>query len=153
MITLKNILCPIDYSIYSEIALKYAIEFAERYRAKLFLIHVLDSRSYDVDDLEIHGTEITDKEAIDSLKTKLLTCVNEETKNKITVEAIVLYGVPFSEIITASKKYQIDLIVLGTHGRTGLVHAIMGSVAEKVIRKATCPVITIRHPEREFIMP
>lgn len=153
VINIKNILCPVDYSIYSEKALSYAIELAVKYEAKLFLIHVLDIRVYDINDPDLYNVNIIDAETINKLRERLLKCVNEDVKGKIPVEAIVLQGVPFAEIIKASKEHNIDLIVLGTHGRTGLSHAIMGSVAEKVVRKATCPVLTVRHPEHDFVMP
>ncbi|MBE7445276.1 MAG: universal stress protein [Planctomycetia bacterium] len=153
MVNIRNILCPIDYSVYSEMALKYAIEFAEKYQAKLYLVYVLDIRVYDINDPDLYNVNIVDEETIHKLRERLLKCVNEDTKNKISVEAIVIQGVPFAEIIRAAKDYKIDLIVLGTHGRTGLSHAIMGSVAEKVVRKAPCPVLTIRHPEHDFVMP
>ncbi|GAB61930.1 MAG: universal stress protein [Candidatus Jettenia sp.] len=153
MIQIKNILCPIDYSIYSEKALSYAIEFAEKYGAKLYLIHVFDIRVYDMNEPELYSVDVFDKATFDKLKEQLLKCVKEDTKGKIAIEAIVVQGVPFMEIIKASREYMIDLIVLGTHGRTGLSHAIMGSVAEKVVRKAPCPVLTIRHPEHDFVMP
>lgn len=153
MVNIKNILCPIDYSVYSEMALKYAIEFAEKYQAKLYLMHVLDIRVYDINDPDLYNVNIIDEETIHKLRERLLKCVNEDAKNKISVEAIIIQGVPFAEIIKAAKECKIDLIVLGTHGRTGLSHAIMGSVAEKVVRKAPCPVLTIRHPEHDFIMP
>ncbi len=153
MITIKNILCPIDYSIYSERALKYAIEFAEKYQAKLYLIHVLDIRVYDITDPDLYNVNVVDDETLKKLKERLSARVTEDTKGRVPVEAIIIQGVPFAEIINAAKERQIDLIVLGTHGRTGLSHAIMGSVAEKVVRKAPCPVLTIRHPEHDFIMP
>lgn len=153
MINIKNILCPIDYSINSEKALDYAIEFAEKYQAKLYLIHVLDIRLYDINDPDLYNVNIIDKETIDKLRERLLKCVDEDIKGRISVEAVIVQGVPFAEIVKASKDYMIDLIVLGTHGRTGLSHAIMGSVAEKVVRKAPCPVLTVRHPEHDFIMP
>ncbi|MFO0793308.1 MAG: universal stress protein [Candidatus Brocadiaceae bacterium] len=153
MINIKNVLCPVDYSVYSEKALHYAIEFAEKYRAKLYLMHVLDIRVYDINDPDLYNVNIVDKETIEKLQARLLKCVSEETKGKIPVEAIVIQGVPFTEIITAARDYKIDMIVIGTHGRTGLSHAIMGSVAEKVVRKSPCPVLTVRHPEHEFIMP
>lgn len=153
MISIKNILCPVDYSVYSEMALKYAIEFAEKYRARLYLIHVLDIRVYDINEPDLYNVNIVDEETIAKLRERLLRCVTEDTKGKIPVEAIIIQGVPFAEIIRVSKELKIDLIVLGTHGRTGISHAIMGSVAEKVVRKAPCPVLTIRHPEHDFIMP
>ena len=60
---------------------------------------------------------------------------------------------PFTEIIRFAKDKDIDLIVMGTHGHTGLAHVLLGSVAEKVVRKAPCPVLTVRHPEHEFVHP
>lgn len=153
MISIRNILCPIDYSVYSEMALKYAIEFAEKYQAKLYLMHVLDIRVYDINNPELYNINIVDEETIEKLRERLLRCVNEDTRGRISVEALIIQGVPFAEIIKVSKEYRIDLIVIGTHGRTGLSHAIMGSVAEKIVRKAPCPVLTIRHPEHDFVMP
>ncbi|HHT9104407.1 MAG TPA: universal stress protein [Candidatus Wujingus californicus] len=152
MISIKNILCPIDYSVYSEKALKYAIEFAEKYNAKLYLMHVLDIRIYDITDPELYNVNVIDKETINKLRERLHKCISEDTRKNIEVETIVIEGVPFAEIIKKAREYKIDLIVLGTHGRTGLSHAIMGSVAEKVVRKAPCPVLTIRHPEHDFVM-
>ncbi|MCC7211291.1 MAG: universal stress protein [Candidatus Brocadia sp.] len=153
MISIKNILCPVDYSVYSEMALTYAIEFAEKYHAKLYLMHVLDIRVYDINNPDLYDINIVDEETLAKLRERLLRCVTEDTRGKIAVEALIIQGVPFTEIIKASKEYKIDLIVIGTHGRTGISHAIMGSVAEKVVRKAPCPVLTIRHPEHDFIMP
>ncbi len=153
MISIKNILCPVDYSVYSEMALNYAIEFAEKYHAKLYLMHVLDIRVYDINNPDLYDINIVDEETLAKLRERLLRCVTEDTRGKIAVEALIIQGVPFAEIIKASKEYKIDLIVIGTHGRTGISHAIMGSVAEKVVRKAPCPVLTIRHPGHDFIMP
>ncbi len=62
-------------------------------------------------------------------------------------------GKAFLEIITVAKEHAVDLIVMGTHGRTGLAHVLMGSTAEKVVRMAPCPVLTVKHPEHEFVMP
>ena len=62
-------------------------------------------------------------------------------------------GVPFQEIVRQAEEHHADLIIMGTHGRTGLRHALLGSVAEKVVRKAPCPVLTVRHPEHEFVHP
>jgi len=149
MISIKNILCPIDYSVYSEKALKYAIEFAEKYNAKLYLMHVLDIRIYDITDPELYNVNVIDKETINKLRERLHKCISEDTRKNIEVETLVIEGVPFAEIIKKAREYKVDLIVLGTHRRTGLSHAIMGSVAEKVVRKAPCPVLTIRHPEHD----
>jgi nucleotide-binding universal stress UspA family protein len=76
-----------------------------------------------------------------------------ELKKGITVETIHRVGIPFMEIIKAAREKEADLIVIATHGKSGLSHILFGSVAEKVVRKAPCPVLSIRHPEHEFIMP
>jgi nucleotide-binding universal stress UspA family protein len=62
-------------------------------------------------------------------------------------------GTPFYEIIRFAREGDVDLIVMGTHGHTGLTHVLLGSVTEKVVRKAPCPVLTVRHPEHEFVHP
>jgi nucleotide-binding universal stress UspA family protein len=72
---------------------------------------------------------------------------------KHTVVRELRKGSPFLEIVRYAKDKNIDLIVLGTHGRSGLSHVLLGSVAERVVRKAPCPVLTVRHPEHEFVMP
>jgi nucleotide-binding universal stress UspA family protein len=71
----------------------------------------------------------------------------------LTVVREIRQGSPFLEIIRYAKEKNIDLIVLGTHGRSGLAHVMLGSVAERVVRIAPCPVLTVRHPEHEFVMP
>jgi glycine betaine transporter len=153
MINIKNILCPIDYSMYSEKALNYAIEIAEKYGSKLYVIHVLDMRVYDMNESELYNFNIIDESTIEELRDRLLKCVKEDVRSKIPVETIIVQGVPFVEIIKAAKDHTIDLIVMGTHGRTGISHAIIGSVAEKVVRKAPCPVLTVRRTEHEFSIP
>ena len=70
-----------------------------------------------------------------------------------TIVKVVRQGPPFLEIVRYAQEANIDLIVLGTHGRGGLAHMLLGSVAEKVVRKAPCPVLTVRHPEHEFVAP
>jgi nucleotide-binding universal stress UspA family protein len=64
-----------------------------------------------------------------------------------------LNGVPFVEIIRYARESGMDLIVMGAHGRTGLGHLLIGSVTERVVRKSSCPVLTVKHPEHEFVMP
>ena len=82
--------------------------------------------------------------------------VEGETKDireKLDAEHLVRRGAPFLETIRCAQELGVDLIVCGTHGRTGLKHALFGSVAEKIVRKAPCPVLSVRHPEHRFEMP
>lgn len=145
MIKLKKILCPVDHSECSYLALKYAISLALKDETKLYLMHVIDSRLYDT---EIYKFSPYKPSEIDTsqIRTDLMKSLPEGTTDVLEVETIVIKGVPFHEITKAAKEMNADLIVIGTHGRTGLSHVMLGSVAEKVVRKAPCPVLTVRTP-------
>ena len=152
MITLNKILCPIDHSDCSKEALKYAVTFAMKDEAKLLLLHVIDIRSFN-EGLDAMSTQIPNEETIEQLRVKLLDCIPEEIRDDMDVEAIVTQGIPFAEIISTAKEKEIDMIVIGSHGRTGISHMMLGSVSEKVVRKAPCPVLTVRQSDHEFVMP
>ncbi|HQU31204.1 MAG: universal stress protein [Planctomycetia bacterium] len=145
MITLKKILCPIDHSECSYLALKYAISLALKDEAKLYLMHVIDIRLYDTEIYKFSPYNITEIN-LDKIREDLIKSLPEGTSDVLEVETIVVKGIPFQEINNAATAVDADLIVIGTHGRTGLSHAVMGSVAEKVVRKAPCPVLTVRIP-------
>ena len=149
MINIKNILCPVDHSDCSKEALKYAVSFAMKDHSKLYLLHVIDIRAFD-ESINAMTTQIPDDETLKQLKTKLLDCIPEEIRDDMDVEALVVQGIPFVEIISTAKKNDIDMIVLGSHGRTGITHMMMGSVSEKVVRKAPCPVLTVRRSDQKF---
>ena len=152
MISLKNVLCPIDHSDCSKEALKYAVTLAMRDKAKLLLLHIIDIRSFS-EGLEAMSKPLPDEETLEQLRAKLLDCIPEEIRDDMDVEAIVAQGIPFAEIISTAKEKKIDMIVIGSHGRTGLSHIMLGSVSEKVVRKAPCPVLTVRQSDHEFVMP
>ena len=152
MISLKKILCPIDHSDCSKEALKYAVSFAMKDEAKLYLLHIIDIRSFN-DSLVSMSQQIPDKETLEQLRMKLLDCIPEDIRDDMDVEATVIQGIPFAEIISTAKEKEIDMIVIGSHGRTGISHMMLGSVSEKVVRKAPCPVLTVRQPGHEFMMP
>ncbi len=149
MINLKNILCPVDHSDCSKEALKYAVSFAIKDNSKLYLLHVIDIRAFD-ESIDTMTPQIPDDETIKQLKTKLLDCIPEEIRDDMNVEALVIQGIPFVEIISTARENDIDMIVLGSHGRTGITHMMMGSVSEKVVRKAPCPVLTVRKSDHKF---
>ena len=152
MISLKKILCPIDHSDCSKEALKYAVTFAMKDEAKLYLLHIIDIRSFN-DSVVAMSQQIPDEETLEMLRIKLLDCIPEEIRDDMNVEAIVVQGIPFAEIISTAREKDIDMIVIGSHGRTGLKHMMLGSVSEKVVRKAPCPVLTVRQTDHEFVMP
>ncbi len=152
MISLKKILCPVDHSDCSKEALKYAVSFAMKDEAKLYLLHIIDIRSFS-ESLDTMAPQIPDNETVQQLRNKLLDCIPEEMRDDMDVEAIVIQGIPFVEIVSTSRKKEIDMIVMGSHGRTGISHMMLGSVSEKVVRKAPCPVLIVRQPDHEFVMP
>lgn len=96
---------------------------------------------------------LLDGEQIGRLRLKLFHLISDDIRANIHAESIVEKGIPFVEIIKTAKEKRIDLIVMGTHGRTGLEHILIGSVAERVIQKAPCPVLSIRLPKQIFSMP
>ena len=149
VVALNKILCPYDFSECSKHALKFAIEFATAYKAKLYLLHTFDIRAYNYSE-PIYGISVPIKDAVITIKKELENSIPEKIKDELRVETLVIPGVPFYEIIKFANENGIDLIVMGTHGRTGIAHILLGSVAEKVVRKATCPVLTVRHPDKEF---
>ncbi len=147
MVKLDKILCAVDFSEYSLEALKYATHLTLKENASLYLVHIVDSRVYDYggpiyEPEPVAMESMVDRESMGRVKGKLLETVSNEIKDN--VEAIVTVGVPFVEIIKAAKDHDIDLIVVGTHGRSGIAHMLIGSVAEKVVRKAPCPVLTVK---------
>lgn len=153
MFNINHILHPTDFSDASDQALRYACSMASQYSAELHLIYVIpearlmapDNAGFLAEDYYHSMTSYAEEELL-SLPDKVLHYGGSVTRN-------VCRGVPFVEIIRYSKDNVIDLIVMGTHGHSGLKHLIMGSVAENVVRKSPCPVLTV-HPENyEFVMP
>ncbi|MCF7854110.1 MAG: universal stress protein [Candidatus Pacebacteria bacterium] len=153
-ITIHKILCPVDFSVSSYHALEYAIAFAEKYKAELKVVYVMEVAAAA---LSLSEVDVTDPGLLEQLQSdandKLDQIAKETRERHEPVTQQMLYGKPFVEIITAAKDWQADVIIMGTHGRTGLEHVLIGSVAEKVVRKAPCPVLTVRHPEHNFVMP
>jgi universal stress protein A len=155
MIDLHRILVPTDFSKHSLNALTYAAAFAEKFGAELYLLHVVQDLSLVLPD-PVSGAPPLGP-PIDQLTAAVLVAMDKLiAENKLAnlkVHKEVREGSPFYEVIRFAKEVDIDLIVMGTHGRTGLVHVLLGSVTEKVVRKAPCPVLTVRHPEHEFVHP
>ena len=149
MIRIKRILIPIDFSETSTAAVGYGVDLAERYGAAVHLLHVIEKSAVPPEPefpLGIFEGQTVARE-------RLVDVLNAAQRKAFRSEVAVNIGSPSLEIIRYAKEHDIDVIVMGTHGRSGVSHMLMGSVAEKVVRKAPCPVLTVRHPEREFVMP
>lgn len=142
----KKILCPVDYSVCSNEALKQAVSLAQREKAKLYLMHVVDIRMYGHEAPLSFEMPRPTEETLKKVEEDLAKNILKEAREKIEVETIVTMGIPAVEIVNTAKEKGVDLIVMGTHGRTGIAHVVIGSVAENVVRKAPCPVLTVKHP-------
>jgi universal stress protein A len=155
MIDLKRILTPTDFSKSSENALLYAVAFAEKFGSKLYLLHVVQDLTWFIPEAILVAPAAVPP--LEEFRTAARTALDRVVKQMklpgIPIQAEVGEGAPFEAIIRFAREQDIDLIVMGTHGHTGLAHMLMGSVAEKVVRKAPCPVLTVRHPEHEFVHP
>lgn len=154
MIKIERILFPTDFSACSKHALTYALDFATERGARLYLLHVIPKLNMPVGTggLSYPVSKIYDDMEREAKK-QIHRLVPKRFLEKIKVENIIMRGTPFLEIIKAARKYDIDLITIATHGRKGLSHALLGSTAEKVVRTAPCPVLCVKHPEHEFVLP
>jgi nucleotide-binding universal stress UspA family protein len=148
MINLRRILVPTDFSETSAAALRYAIALARRFAARVDLLNVADYPGI-ADDAEypIRIFETMQNAAHDRLRRLLTQREVEELQSDFAMRI----GDPAEEIVRYAHEHAVDLIVMGTHGREGVMRAVLGSVAETVVRRASCPVLTVHHPEREFI--
>ena len=155
MINLKKILLPTDFSPFADHALTYAVSFAKEYDAKLYILHVIEDLAhvsyFEVFQVPMPANFIQDVEA--SAKAQIDKLLARDTLADIDKECVIRRGVPFVEILRAAAALEVDMIIIATHGRSGLKQMFFGSTAEKVVRKAPCPVLSIRHPQHEFVMP
>jgi nucleotide-binding universal stress UspA family protein len=144
----KKILCPIDFSDASRAALETAADLARRFGATLTLLHAYPVPGYTFPD----GSFVASSKMLDELADQARRHLEEwkaiaDTLGLAGVEAVTAVGEPAHEIVTWAREKGADLVVVGTHGRTGLTHALMGSVAERVVRRSPCPVLTVRPPK------
>lgn len=144
----ERILFPTDFSEGSSHALPYAVDLTKHYNAKLCIFHVI----YDFTKATgIHVPHISHDELYKELNTwaknEMEKCCIEEIRGMVNVDKVVVKGIPYQEIIKYAADQKIDIIVIGTYGRTGLDKFIFGSTAERVVSKAPCAVMTVRVPE------
>jgi nucleotide-binding universal stress UspA family protein len=158
MIAIRTILLPTDGSECSGKAQAYALSFARQYGARVVALHVIDRRWEEqarVAFVEV-GQDLTQKIQVgyeEEARRILQEVADAGGKAGVSVETKVLTGIPFEEIVRTGNEVSADLIIMGTHGRSGMSHLLLGSVAEKVVRKAPCPVLTVRQEEHDFVVP
>ena len=142
---ISKILVPTDFSTHASQALHFAVDMARRYEASIDLIHVFETFTYILPDGYVFmGAENFDL-LMDQFRKQLETARQSalELGAKV-VETTLLQGSPSQEIVRCAKDRNSDLIIMGTHGRQGINHFLIGSVAERVVRTAPCPVLTVR---------
>lgn len=142
--SIKRILIPTDFSKPSLKALDYAINFAEARNAELLLVHVIEPIRHtrlipDISELlEQHRAEAAEK---------IADLVKRAQRRHRKCGSEIHFGIPYDVIASVARKWKADLIIIATHGYTGLYHLFLGSVAERVVRIAECPVLTVRAAE------
>ncbi|HUI64134.1 MAG TPA: universal stress protein [Bacteroidota bacterium] len=145
---IRSILVPIDFSVHSKNALKYAIPIAEKFRAALHLIYVVEPTIYPADlgfgQVVLPGVE-------DELREKgaeeLKSLIDKEIAGRVEASSAVRTGNPHQEILREAEERAVDMIVVATHGHSGVEHMLFGSTADRIVRNAKCPVLTVR-PEK-----
>jgi nucleotide-binding universal stress UspA family protein len=149
---IDKILVPTDFSASSELASQLAVELARTTGASLTLLHVYNPMPYEVPPGTRFSAIVNVDDAIAGFR-KLLegSKLRAERAGAARVETLLLEGTAYMEIVRTAEEHDYNLIVMGTHGRTGFDHMLLGSVAEKVVRKAPCPVLTVplRNAARE----
>ena len=155
MIDLKKILVATDFSHHSTHALLFACEIAEKFGAELHVLHVVHDPAVAHPEIGLSMLPLSEfrEEIENTARTKLDELTELDSHPNLTITRELRIGTPFIEIVRYTKDNGIDLVVVGTHGRNALAQMLIGSVAEKVVRKAPCTVLAVRHPDHEFVMP
>lgn len=149
---LKTILVPVDFSSFSDKALDYAVAFARQFQASVILVHVVEPVVYPENYTTLPAVnDDIQSSLLRAAETRLADHCKRLEVDRIEVRPLTRLGRPFTEITDAAKELKVDLIILATHGYTGLKHVLLGSTAERVVRHAPCPVLTVRHPEHDFV--
>ena len=151
-IHLQRILVPIDFSDPSKQALRYAVSFAKHFNAELLLVYVAEPAVYPPDfSFGQVGIPNLEREMRERGEQELQRLIKKHVAGQVPVRSLICTGKPFLEINETAKQENVDLIIIATHGQTGVEHMLFGGTAEKVVRRAPCPVLVVRSQEREFI--
>ncbi|UFS71265.1 universal stress protein [Geomonas sp. RF6] len=147
MVMFERILFATDFSESSEHAFQYALSLARQFNSRLIILHVInepvDLRGFYVPHISFENLE---KEIELGAEKMMARFCSTHIVNFDNFETLIVTGIPYEEILKKSQDDNVSMIVVGTQGRTGLDHLLFGSTAERVVRKALCPVMTVRHP-------
>ena len=141
MATIKRILVPTDLSQLSQVAFDYAATFAKHHRATIYLVHVMEPAPAMVPTALGISTDAFEKRMVKEASAALDRLAQRFGKN---VKPVLRRGNVAQELLKAAKSTKANLIVMSTHGRSGIGHVLVGSVAEKIVRQARCPVLTVK---------
>lgn len=152
MENIKNILVPLTITKDSKNILDHAISIAEKFKAKIVILHVLREPKMDLSEIDYESgfLQKIKKHQEEEVEREFKSLIPEEYYEKYNLSTEITSGQPFVEIVKKAKSLNANLIVMGTHGRSGLSHVLLGSVAEKVLRLAPCPVMIIRRKDYKF---
>jgi len=156
MIQLNRILVPTDFSEFSQPAMDHGCAIAARFAAQLHLLHVVPDPAMLVPEAAAFSVESMQAQTdamVAEAQSQLAALPADGWDDGQPVVREVRVGTAFMEIIDYAREKDIDLIVIGTHGRSGLMHILMGSVAERIVRKASCPVLTVKPKGHQFVTP
>jgi universal stress protein A len=147
MTTIRKILVPVDFSPQSAEALRYAADLSRRYEAALDIVHVLHVPTYALPEGYVVPTPEQFALMVAQAEAQLAQAkLDALDAGALKAEVKLLQGAPTSEILSFAKAGRPDLVVMGTHGRSGVQHLLVGSIAENIVRLAPCPVLTTRAP-------
>ncbi len=147
---IQKILVPVDFSECSRKALRYAIPFAKQFGASLTLLYVTQI-NYAVGEFGMIDAPLMEGQVREAAEKTMDKLLREEIGDVVPATKQTRIGRPASEIAAAAKELDADLIIISTHGHTGLKHVFLGSVTENVTRVAPCPVLVVREEEHEFL--
>jgi nucleotide-binding universal stress UspA family protein len=156
MIALKKILVATDFGEAADAAYLYARALARNFNASVDLLHVVENVTARLfsGEMYIEVPAQMQKDLEEAARTQLDKRLVDNDPNPLPARAVLLTSnATAATVVEYARSHKVDLIVIGTHGHKGVEHLLMGSVAERIVRTAGCPVLVVRHPEREFVVP
>ncbi len=144
----KTLLVPVDFSDTSNLALDYAVDLAKALGAKVVVMHAYELPVYGFPDGALVATVEIATRIMNGAQAGLAALLEKRKDKGVEITSVLRQGVPWDEVHSVAEEVKADMIVIGTHGRGGLARALLGSVAEKIIRTSTRPVLTIRGPHK-----